>query len=162
MFLHKLPDAATLLFVLSRRGRYLPAFARMEEQKQNRPTSVKTRLIVKSLISLPFHSTLAGNRCYAADSMLATERETAILKRVLRFDTGDISPEAAKALLTFRFEESDQARMAELSERARQGNLSPAEQDELDGYIDVSHFLAFLQSKARISLRDPKRDSSAA
>jgi hypothetical protein len=33
---------------------------------------------------------------------------------------------------------------------------------ELDAYINVSHFLAFVQSKARISLKNHSANSSAA
>ena len=94
--------------------------------------------------------------------MLATEAETAILKRVIRPDVGDISPGAAKALLALGFQESDHARMARLSSKAQSGKLTAAEQEELDGYINVSHFIAFVQSKARVSLKKPKPRSSAA
>jgi len=94
--------------------------------------------------------------------MLATAAETAILKRVIRPDVGDISPDAARALLAMGFQESDHARMAELSAKAQEGTLTPDEQDELDGYINVSHFIAFVQSKARFSLKNPAPNSSAA
>jgi hypothetical protein len=94
--------------------------------------------------------------------MLATEAETAILKRVIRPDVGDIPPDAARALLSLGFPESDHARMAELSAKAQLGSLSAAEQDELDGYVNVSHFIAFIQSKARISLKNSGPTSSAA
>ena len=36
---------------------------------------------------------------------------------------------------------------------AQDGNLSCAKQDEMDGYINVSHFIAFVQLKARTSLK---------
>jgi hypothetical protein len=91
--------------------------------------------------------------------MLATAAETAILKRVIRPDVGDVPPEAARALLSMGFQESDHARMAELSARAEEGSLTPDEQDELDGYINVSHFIAFVQSKARVSLRNQAKSS---
>ena len=94
--------------------------------------------------------------------MLATAAETAILKRVIRPDVGDIPHDAARALLAMGFAESDHARMAELSSKAQEGTLTPEEQDELDGYINVSHFIAFVQSKARISLKNPAPNSSAA
>ena len=84
--------------------------------------------------------------------MLTTETEAAILERVIRPDVGDLSPEVAKELLRLDFPESDHTRMAELSDKARQGTLSTTERDELDGYINISHFIAFIQSKARISL----------
>jgi hypothetical protein len=52
--------------------------------------------------------------------------------------------------------------MAELSQKAQEGKLSDAERDELESYINVSHLLALLQSKARQWLRDPGPNSSAA
>ena len=94
--------------------------------------------------------------------MLASEAETAILKRVIRPDVGDMPPEVAKAMLALGFQESDHARMHELSAKAQHGTLTEAEQDELDGYINVSHFIAFIRSKARISLKNQPPNSSAA
>lgn len=93
--------------------------------------------------------------------MLATPNEAAILQRVIRPESGDISPEAARALLNFRFAESDHARMAQLSEKAGQATLGHAEQEELDGYINVSHFIAFVESKARMSLKNAPPPTAA-
>jgi hypothetical protein len=86
-------------------------------------------------------------------TMLATATEAAILKRVIQPDSGNMSPDAARALLAFQFTESDHARMAELSVKARDGTLAQGEEEELDGYINVSHFIAFVQSKARMCLK---------
>ncbi len=44
--------------------------------------------------------------------------------------------------------------MHALAEKARQGTLTPEEQQEVDNYERVGHYLAILQSKARIALRD--------
>jgi hypothetical protein len=88
--------------------------------------------------------------------MLATRSEAAILKRVIQSESGKLSPEAARAFLALRFADADHARMAELSAKAGEGTLSPAEGEELDGYINVSHFIAFVQSKARMCLKDAK------
>jgi hypothetical protein len=94
--------------------------------------------------------------------MLTSEAEADILKRVIRPEKGDMSPEAAKALLKLDFDESDHARMAELSTKAAAGTLTQSEQEALDGYINVSHFIAFVQSKARVSLKNAKPNPSAA
>ena len=93
--------------------------------------------------------------------MLATESEAAILKRVIQPDSGDISPEAARALLAFRFVDSDHARMAELSAKASEGTLCEAEEVELDAYINVNHFIAFVHSKARMSLKSARLPGAA-
>ena len=85
--------------------------------------------------------------------MVATETEAAILKRVIRPDSGGLSSQAAAELLKLGFQESDHARMSELSAKASEGTLRQEEQQELDSYINVSHFLAFVHSKARLSLK---------
>jgi hypothetical protein len=46
--------------------------------------------------------------------------------------------------------------MDELSESARNGTLSAAEEAELDSYIHVGNLLAVMQSKARQALRVAK------
>jgi hypothetical protein len=93
--------------------------------------------------------------------MLATQSEAAILRRVIQPDSGNLSPEVARLLLGFGFAESDHSRMSELSEKASVGTLSPDEAEELDGYTNVSHFLAFVHSKARISLKDHQLTGAA-
>jgi hypothetical protein len=92
--------------------------------------------------------------------MLATETEAAILKRVIHPEWGNLSPEAARQLLQLGFDESDHAHMAELSSKAQTASLTPSEQDELDGYINVSHLIAFLHSRARMSLKPSLPGSS--
>lgn len=94
--------------------------------------------------------------------MLTTDTEVAILGRVILPEVGDLSPEAAKGLLALRFAESDHTRMAELSAKAQDGLLTAAERDQLDSYINVSHFIAFVQSKARASLRKTSPNPTAA
>ena len=75
--------------------------------------------------------------------------EAAILGRLMAKRDYDLSPDAAKYLLSIRFEEQDIARINELSELARQGVLNAQEQEELDSYIHVDNFLGILQSRAR-------------
>ncbi|HEX4793506.1 MAG TPA: hypothetical protein VH370_06925 [Humisphaera sp.] len=83
--------------------------------------------------------------------MVGSEIETQILGRVICPDSGNLPPQVAKELLNWRFDESDAARMTELSMKAQDGALSEAEREELEGFINVSHFIALMQSKARIS-----------
>jgi hypothetical protein len=83
--------------------------------------------------------------------VLATETEVAILKRVLRPEEGDMSPQAASEILKMGFNEPDHARMAVLSLK-----------EELDSYINVSHLIALMHSKARVALRGRGPNSSAA
>ncbi len=90
--------------------------------------------------------------------VLSPNTETAILTRLIT--AGDetsaracLPDEAARYLLSLEFQESDVLRMNQLAEKAREGALSPGEQEETDNYRHVGHLLALLRSKARRSLR---------
>ena len=76
-----------------------------------------------------------------------------ILSRVLEPNTGNLNPEAARALLALDFSQADKDRMRQLSAKAREGTLSPDEQAEADSYERVGHFLGMVRSKARRSLK---------
>lgn len=82
---------------------------------------------------------------------------SAIWSRVVNPERGDLSPEAARALLKLDFAPEDHRRANELSEKARQGTLTPTEQAELEEFIRVGNELAVLQSKARLSLKRTQR-----
>jgi hypothetical protein len=85
---------------------------------------------------------------------MTARNEVAVLERMIGPDVADIPADAARFFLSLDFSESDQARIDELSERARSGTLTQQERDDLDAYIRLSDFLAFIQSKSRRSLRD--------
>jgi hypothetical protein len=44
------------------------------------------------------------------------------------------------------------SRLAELDERANEGELSPADREEYEAYVDANNLLAVLQAEARIRL----------
>lgn len=79
--------------------------------------------------------------------------EIAIFGRLLRTDCGELSRDLARYLLSLGFGKADQARMLKLSEKNQRGQLSAAEQNELNHYVKAGHLLALLHSKARQSLR---------
>lgn len=79
--------------------------------------------------------------------------EAAILSRAIRPEEGNLSPDAAKSLLSISLPESDQRRALDLSAKAREGALTPAEAAELDNYCDVGRLLELMKSKARLSLQ---------
>jgi len=78
--------------------------------------------------------------------------EVAIFSRVLEHDQATL-PAAARAILALGFCQADKDRMRELSAKAREGTLTPAEQSEINNYERVGHLLNILQSKARRSLK---------
>lgn len=87
-------------------------------------------------------------------SPLAAETEAEIWGRTIQPENGNLSPEAARALLELRLRPSDVQRVNELSERLRENGLSDAESRELDSFLNVGRALELLKAKARLSLRE--------
>ncbi len=78
--------------------------------------------------------------------------EAAILARLLKEASSDLTSAVAEYFLSVGFGDADRARMDVLSEKASLGMLAASEQTELDSYIHVSNMLALMQSKARRKL----------
>lgn len=85
---------------------------------------------------------------------LPTVTEAEIWGRAIRPDVGDMTGAAARELLRLHLTESDTNRVRDLSAKANQGTLCPAETEELDHYLNVGRALEYLKAKARLSLRD--------
>jgi hypothetical protein len=79
--------------------------------------------------------------------------EDAIWGRLVGQKNELLSPAAARSILRLDFPESDRARMRELAEKARNGTLTRAEQEEVETYSRVGSVLGILKSKARVVLR---------
>jgi hypothetical protein len=94
----------------------------------------------------------------ATNCQLAPNSEAGILTRLIQTREEPLPREIARCFLSLQFGDGDIARMNELSDIARLGQLSGADQTELDSYIHVSNLLAVMQSKARQSLRAPQGD----
>jgi len=90
-------------------------------------------------------------------SMVIAESEAEIWSRTIEPDNGNLSPEAAQALMTLKLPAADVERVNELSAKAREGSLTPEESRELDNYLNVGRALELLQAKARLSLRRSTR-----
>jgi hypothetical protein len=76
--------------------------------------------------------------------------QLSILKRL--FNDQEMSPELADYIIRMQFPQRDIDRMNVLSAKAREGSLTPAEDEELENYLFVEGVLAILQSKARCRL----------
>ncbi|MGH9622712.1 MAG: hypothetical protein ACRD6B_25515 [Bryobacteraceae bacterium] len=75
--------------------------------------------------------------------------EAAILARIIQTDERELTPEAARYLLSMKLPESDEDRVNELSAKARAGSLTEAETQELDSYLHIGFLLGVMQLKAR-------------
>ena len=80
-----------------------------------------------------------------------------ILRRVIDPEQPFLSPEAAQAILRLGFSAADRKRMKQLSAKNRTGKLSLTEEEMLNSFIRVGQTLGILQSKARRSLRKPRK-----
>ena len=75
-----------------------------------------------------------------------------IWDRGIGADDEELSPEEARAVLRWKFTASDRKRVDELSARARAGELTAAEERELDEYLAIESAFIILKSKARRAL----------
>ncbi len=83
----------------------------------------------------------------------ASAIDAEILGRIISHTRGEMPAEIAEIILQWDFSEFDQKQIADLSEKARRGLLSPQEEAVLDSYVRVGHLVNLLQAKARGSLK---------
>ena len=89
----------------------------------------------------------------------ATDKsEAAILDRVFRPNAADWPRAAADAILNIGFDPSDRARMAQLVEMAKDGDLSREQAEELEHYRHIGRLLELMKSRARRSLQSTPPD----
>jgi hypothetical protein len=75
--------------------------------------------------------------------------EGAIWSRLFQPAGKVLSLEAARSILRIQFPQEDKDRMHQLAAKAREGTLTPAEQDDIRSYERVGNLLALMKSKAR-------------
>jgi hypothetical protein len=89
----------------------------------------------------------------ATETKPSSISDMAILARLIRPEDDNLSVEAAKAFLCFRFDQGDLDRMHELALKNQDGRLTPDERAQMDNYRRVSFLLDLIHSKARRSLK---------
>jgi hypothetical protein len=72
-----------------------------------------------------------------------------IWDRIINADDAVLSPDEARAVLRWKFNDFDRQRADELSAKARSGQLTTVEERELDEYLAIESALITLKSKAR-------------
>jgi len=95
-----------------------------------------------------------------SSQVVSPNTEAAILARIILADEQteerQLTPDAARYLLSMRLPSGDEDRVNELSAKARVGSLTEADSQELDSYLHIGSLLAVIQSKARRRLQhDP-------
>jgi hypothetical protein len=66
--------------------------------------------------------------------------------------------DALRSILQLDFQPADKRRMESLAMKSSDGVLTRAERDEIEAYNHIGHLLALLQSKARLLLKNDRRD----
>ncbi len=82
-----------------------------------------------------------------------------IFETIIQPTKGTFSVEHARYVLSLDFRPEEHQRCDQLSQKASEGTLNPAERSELDALLAANAILTILQSKARVSLR---KNSTAA
>ena len=77
-----------------------------------------------------------------------------ILDRLLEPVGNKMPLEYAKELVEFRASPEVQARIDQLADKCNEGELTDAERDEYDDYLQAIHLIGILQRKARRVLAD--------
>jgi len=85
-----------------------------------------------------------------SSSSAATEAD--ILAEIIAPDKPGLDPEAARAILRLQFNKHAGERIRQLLDANNRGNISDAEQAELQKYLRVGQFIDLMQAKARLSL----------
>ena len=92
-----------------------------------------------------------------SSQVVTPNTEASILARIIQSEERELTPEVARYLLSMKLPSSDEARVEELSAKARSGSLTDSETQELDSYLHVGFLLGVMQSRAR-RLLQPGRD----
>jgi hypothetical protein len=79
--------------------------------------------------------------------------DTAILARAISPERRPLQREIAQEILEWDFPPEDKKRMAELSAKARAGELSADEEAQIDSYVRVGHIINLMQAKARLAIK---------
>jgi hypothetical protein len=87
--------------------------------------------------------------------------EGAIWSRVLQPMGKALSVTAARGILALAFLAEDKARMDELASKARDGTLTPTEQEEIHNYERVGNLLGLIKAKARQRLKGAGSNGSS-
>jgi hypothetical protein len=93
-----------------------------------------------------------------SSQVVTPNTEAAILARVIESDSGAITPEVARYLLSMQLPPGDEERVNILSAKARAGSLTDTEEHELDSYLHIGRLLAVMQSRARRFLKNLEHD----
>ena len=82
--------------------------------------------------------------------------EATILEKIVSPGIADLTPEAARSLLEFKFDAPTTKRVRQLLQKNNRGTISADERIDLEKYLRVGEFLDLVHAKAKLSLVESK------
>jgi len=79
--------------------------------------------------------------------------EAPVLDRLLDPLSDMLTPEVARKLVKYRFDDKAQAHIDKLARKCNEGQLTDKERREYETYVSAIDFIAILQAKARAILK---------
>jgi len=86
-------------------------------------------------------------------SIAITTTDAEILAEVIAPDRDDMPQDVARSFLKLGFSEAQKERMREFADKNNRGTLTEGERAVMESYRRVGNFLAIIQAKARLSLK---------
>ena len=86
---------------------------------------------------------------------VATPRKTGatVLSRALETSGREMPPEGARFVLGLGIREEERRRMLELLTKQQQEEITPAEREDLEAYIQADNVLSILKARALLALK---------
>ena len=84
--------------------------------------------------------------------MVSAAAQHGVVERVFGTMGEELPKDVANYFLSVRLTDADHQRIAELSEKANEGDLSSEERAELRAYVLLNDFLTIMQSRAKRTL----------
>jgi hypothetical protein len=86
-------------------------------------------------------------------------KEAHVLEQLLDSFSACLTPASARRIVAFRADAATQARISELAEKCNEGDLTPKERREYEGYVRAIDFISILQAKAKKALLKARKAS---
>ncbi len=79
--------------------------------------------------------------------------DSEIFARVITPDEA-FPPNLARSVLAWKFSEADRRRVGRLQKKNDDGTITESERRELESYVRVGQFVAVMQARARLALKN--------
>ena len=76
-----------------------------------------------------------------------------VLSRALDLEGGHLPPEGARFVLGLGIKEEDKKRMLELLAKQQRGEITPAEREDLESYVEADNILSIWRAQAMLALK---------